>query len=177
MPGRAPRVVVIGGGPGGYEAALVASQLGAETTVVERAGMGGSTVLTDVVPSKTLISVAEVMNSAAEAEELGLRFPGSDGDPETKEPITVDLGRVNARVRGLALAQSADIRERLVREGVETVSGTGRLLSPQRVHVDLADGGTTELAADVVLLATGSHPRELADAIERIGNFLASYRQ
>ena len=173
------RVVVLGGGPGGYEAALVAAQLGASVTVVERHGLGGSTVLTDVVPSKTLIATAEVMATVTDSVHLGLRFPGAgDDDTDAQSAVTVDLGRVNARVRGLALAQSADIRERLVREGVETVSGTGRLLSPQRVHVDLADGGTTELAADVVLLATGSHPRELADAMpdgERILNWKQLY--
>ncbi|MGZ4604155.1 MAG: FAD-dependent oxidoreductase, partial [Kineosporiaceae bacterium] len=57
----AQRVVVLGGGPGGYEAALVAAQLGADVTVIERDGLGGAAVLTDVVPSKTLIATAEVM--------------------------------------------------------------------------------------------------------------------
>jgi NAD(P)H dehydrogenase (quinone) len=57
------RVVIIGGGPGGYEAALVGAQLGAEVTLVERDGLGGSTVLTDCVPSKTLIATAELMTS------------------------------------------------------------------------------------------------------------------
>jgi dihydrolipoamide dehydrogenase len=70
------RVVVVGGGPGGYEAALVAAQLGARVTVVERAGLGGSAVLTDVVPSKTLIATAEVMTLVDGAYELGVRFPG-----------------------------------------------------------------------------------------------------
>ncbi len=173
------RVVVLGGGPGGYEAALVAAQLGASVTVVERHGLGGSTVLTDVVPSKTLIATAEVMATVTDSVHLGLRFPGAgEDDTDAESAVTVDLGRVNARVRGLALAQSADIRERLVREGVEVVAGTGRLLAPQRVHVDLEDGGSSELEADVVLLATGSHPRELADAMpdgERILNWKQLY--
>ena len=59
--GRVSRVVIIGGGPGGYEAALVAAQLGAEVTVVDTDGVGGSAVLTDCVPSKTLIATAELM--------------------------------------------------------------------------------------------------------------------
>ncbi len=164
MPAHAPRVVVVGGGPGGYEAALVAAQLGAQTTVVERSGTGGSTVLTDVVPSKTLISTAEVMNLAADAEELGLRFPGADGDPATRETITVDLGRVNARVRSLAAAQSADIGRRLAAEGVRVLAGTGRLDGPQRVVAELDGGGQETVEADVLLVSTGSSPRELPDA-------------
>ncbi len=73
---KATRVAVLGGGPGGYEAALVAAQLGADVTVVERDGLGGSTVLTDVVPSKTLIATAELMATVGGASELGVRFPG-----------------------------------------------------------------------------------------------------
>jgi len=160
------RVVVLGGGPGGYEAALVAAQLGAGVTVVERDGLGGSTVLTDVVPSKTLIATAEVMATVTESPELGLRFPGAGhGGTDAESAVTVDLDRVNARVRGLAQAQSEDIRERLEREGVDVLVGRGTVLAPDRVRVELRDGGTRDLRADVLLLATGSHPRELPDAM------------
>lgn len=167
-PGRreGTRVVILGGGPGGYEAALVASQLGAQVTVVERDGVGGSTVLTDVVPSKTLIATAEVMATVTDSVELGVRFPGgATRDTEAAGSVTVDLDQVNTRVRELAAAQSQDIRERLVREGVDVVDGTARLAAPDTVIAELADGGTRELTADVVLLATGSHPRELPDAM------------
>ena len=68
------RVVIIGGGPGGYEAALVAAQLGADVTIVDRDGVGGSAVLTDCVPSKTLIATAEVMSELEGAAELGVAF-------------------------------------------------------------------------------------------------------
>ena len=64
---RVTRVTIVGGGPGGYEAALVAVQLGAEVTLVERTGLGGSAVLTDCVPSKTLIATAELMTELATA--------------------------------------------------------------------------------------------------------------
>ncbi|MEJ7690039.1 MAG: FAD-dependent oxidoreductase [Nocardioidaceae bacterium] len=69
-------VAIIGGGPGGYEAALVAAQLGAQVTLVDRDGVGGSAVLTDCVPSKTLIATAEITAWAQESGELGVRIGG-----------------------------------------------------------------------------------------------------
>jgi NAD(P)H dehydrogenase (quinone) len=163
------RVVIIGGGPGGYESALVAAQLGAEVTVVDTDGIGGSAVLTDCVPSKTLIATAEVMTEVADAGELGLVFSDHEGDAASS--VTVDLGRVNARVLRLAADQSADIGARLAKEGVTVVRGRGRLdatgptaQSVQRVSVDLLDGGTETLDADAVLIATGAAPRTLPTA-------------
>ena len=147
------RVVVVGGGPGGYEAALVAAQLGADVTVVDTDGVGGSAVLTDCVPSKTLIATAELMSDMTEAGELGIRFPGTGDAP------TTDLARVNERVKTLALAQSSDIEGRLTREGVRVLRGRGRLDGPERVVATLADGGEETLEADAVLLATGAAPR------------------
>ena len=95
-----PNVVIIGGGPGGYEAALVAQQLGADVTVVDRDGLGGSAVLTDCVPSKTLIATAEVMTDMAAAATLGITSVDHQGDPATT--IGVDLAQVNTRVKALA---------------------------------------------------------------------------
>jgi dihydrolipoamide dehydrogenase len=154
-------VVIIGGGPGGYEAALVARQLGGRVTLVERRGVGGSAVLTDVVPSKTLIAAAEVMAKIRSAEELGLYLTGDDRS--VGAAVGVDLGRVHARIRQLALSQSADIAERLRGEGVRIVSGTGRLDGAQRVIAQTADGDE-DLPADIILVATGAHPRELQAA-------------
>src|SRR5262249_26311501 len=68
---RRQRVVVLGGGPGGYEAALVAAQLGAEVTVVDRDGLGGACVLTDCVPSKALIAIADARTQYVEQEGTG----------------------------------------------------------------------------------------------------------
>lgn len=161
----ARRVVVVGGGPGGYEAALVARRSGAEVAVVERSGLGGSAVLTDVVPSKTLIATAEWMRQADAGPELGIRVAGESGPEPVRTNLTVDLGAVNARVMTLAEAQSRDIRSRLEREGVRIVEGTGRLEGPLRVVVDRADGGTETLEVDVVLLAVGARPRQLDTAV------------
>jgi len=163
------RVVIIGGGPGGYESALVAAQLGAEVTVVDTDGLGGSAVLTDCVPSKTLIATAELMTEVSGATELGIEI-GEDG-------VVVDLARVNQRVLALARAQSIDIEERLVKEGVRIVRGRGRLDGPSRVIAttgplaaaqgsDPAAGGSSEtlIEADAILVATGAAPRTLPTA-------------
>jgi pyruvate/2-oxoglutarate dehydrogenase complex dihydrolipoamide dehydrogenase (E3) component len=158
------RIVIIGGGPAGYEAALVAAQLGAQVTVIERDGIGGASVLTDCVPSKTLIAAAGAMTSVRDSAVLGLM--GTEPDS-----VGLDLATVNHRVKNLAMAQSADIHARLHAEGVRIVSGQGRLsdelrgLAAHRVEVLGADGEVAEeLESDVVLIATGADPRVLAGA-------------
>jgi pyruvate/2-oxoglutarate dehydrogenase complex dihydrolipoamide dehydrogenase (E3) component len=161
VPGTAQRVVVVGGGPGGYESALVAAQLGADVTVVDRDGLGGAAVLTDCVPSKTLISTSDFMSRFFAAAGLGVRLAES---PEPGEVARADLPTVNQRVKQLARAQSDDIGTTMGRRGVRVLRGTGRLDGPQRVIAQLADGGTEQLEADVVLVATGSRPRELSSA-------------
>ena len=109
------RIAILGGGPGGYEAALVAAQLGAEVTVVDRDGLGGSAVLTDCVPSKTLVATAEVMTEAAESAELGVVLDDAE--------VGVDLVRVNW-VKALAEAQSRDVAGSLEKAGVQVFAGT-----------------------------------------------------
>ncbi len=155
------RVVIVGGGPGGYEAGLVAAQLGAEVTLVYSDGVGGSAVLTDCVPSKTLIATAELMTDVEGATELGVRLTDHEGDEATT--VSVDLARVNERVKQLALDQSIDIGERLVKEGVTIVRGRARLDGPDTVVVDTGDG-EERLSADAVLLATGASPRTTPEA-------------
>ena len=154
------RVVIVGGGPGGYEAAHVAAQLGADVTIVDTDGLGGSAVLTDCVPSKTLIATSELMTDMAAAQELGVSFEDHEGDAATS--IRVDLARVNERVRQLAADQSADIARRLDRDGVKVVRGRGRLTSPTTVRVE--GDAPQELEADAILLATGAAPRVLDSA-------------
>lgn len=154
-------MVIIGGGPGGYESALVAAQLGAEVVVVDSDGLGGSAVLTDCVPSKTLIATAELMTDMATAPELGIGL----ADPTAAaSQVKVDLARVNTRVLALAAEQSHDIGRRLEREGVRVVVGRGRLDGPERVVVTGDEGVIEEIDADAVLLATGAAPRTLPTA-------------
>lgn len=158
---RVARVAVIGGGPGGYEAALVARQLGAEVTLVDRDGIGGSAVLTDCVPSKTLIATAGIVTATRESTDLGVRI----GDPDASDgAVRVDLAAVNARVMALAEAQSHDIEARLLRDGVEIVHGAGRLIDAGRIAITRADGAVDEFIADTILVATGARPRELPAA-------------
>ena len=156
------RVVIVGGGPGGYEAAHVAAQLGAEVTIVDTDGLGGSAVLADCVPSKTLIATAEVMTEVAEAGELGITMRDKEGDAASG--IAVDLARVNTRVKALAADQSRDIARRIDRDGVQVVQGRGRLDGPGRVVATAPDGSETTLEADAVLVATGAAPRTLPSA-------------
>ena len=159
---RVTRIGIIGGGPGGYEAALVAAQLGAEVTVVDRDGLGGSAVLTDCVPSKTLIATAEAMTDAGDSGELGVRI--GSGQPLDGQ-VTVDLARVNARVTALARAQSEDIAARLDREGVRVLRGVGRLDGPSRIVAALQGGGEEAVDVDNVLVSTGAHPRVMPTAV------------
>ncbi len=147
-------VVIIGGGPGGYEAALVARRLGAEVTLVERDGLGGSTVLTDCVPSKTLIATSDLLHEVSRSAELGVEVP--------KAP-RADLASVNDRVLRLASAQSDDIAERVVSAGVTVLSGVARVADARTVIASTPDG-EVRLAADGILIATGAHPRVSADA-------------
>jgi pyruvate/2-oxoglutarate dehydrogenase complex dihydrolipoamide dehydrogenase (E3) component len=169
----APRIAILGGGPGGYEAAMVAASLGAHVTIVERAGLGGSAVLTDVVPSKTLIATADLMTRVGEADELGVKF---DGDGTASKP-RADLKHINDRVLNLAHGQSEDIRGGLERLGVEIVIGSGKLLDNNTIEVLTIDG-TRTIDADAILLAVGAHPRELPTAKpdgERILNWAQIY--
>ncbi|HWD79526.1 MAG TPA: NAD(P)H-quinone dehydrogenase [Kribbella sp.] len=152
------RVVIIGGGPGGYEAASAAAQLGGEVTVVDSDGIGGSGVRTDAVPSKTLIATAEVMTEVEEAGELGVRL--NDGDEDPANSVRVDLSVVNKRVKALAAAQGKGIERRLDRDRVRVIKGRGRLDGPETVVVD-GEAGHERLDADVVLIATGARPRIL----------------
>ncbi|MCY1140797.1 NAD(P)H-quinone dehydrogenase [Actinoplanes sp. Pm04-4] len=168
------RIVIIGGGPGGYEAALVAAQLDADVTLVEAEGPGGACVLTDCVPSKTFIASSEVMTGYRHNERFGIRSAGLDG-------VSVDAVAVNERVKKLALAQSADIQAKLVKAGVDVVHGHARLGEDTLGHthqvlVTPHGGETYAVEATTVLLATGATPRVLATA-QPDGERILDWRQ
>lgn len=147
------KVVIIGGGPGGYEAALVAAQLEAQVTVIERDGIGGSAVLSDVVPSKALVAVAEAATDARTASFIGV----------LTSDVRVELDAVNDRLKKWAANQSRHIFDSLIAAGVHVISGTGELISETQVKA-VTETGEEILEADVILLATGARPRELSTA-------------
>ncbi len=164
---RTQSVAIIGGGPGGYEAAIAAAQLGAEVTVVERAGIGGSAVITDVVPSKTLIATADAAVAISQASDLGVQLfaRGQEGKP-LKPEIAINLSAVNKRLLSLARQQSDDMRASLVEAGVRIISGHGRLDSDNAVVVSTGPKGTDfdRIEADTLVISTGSSPRILPTA-------------
>jgi pyruvate/2-oxoglutarate dehydrogenase complex dihydrolipoamide dehydrogenase (E3) component len=158
---RTSRVTILGGGPGGYEAALVAAHLGADVTIVEHSGIGGAAVLTDCVPSKTLISTADYLSEFTTAAELGVHL--EDAEAHEVARAHADLAEVNRRVVELAVAQSEDVLVRLREVGVRVVDGTGTLLTPTTVRATTGSG-TEDLDTDVVLVATGAAPRVMDTA-------------
>jgi pyruvate/2-oxoglutarate dehydrogenase complex dihydrolipoamide dehydrogenase (E3) component len=165
------RIVIIGGGPAGYEAALVATELGAQVTIIDRDGIGGACVLTDCVPSKALIATSDKVSILIDAPELGVHAAD----------VHVDFAAMNRRIRDLAHQQSDDIGARLLRQGVTVLPGSGRFASVQsgRTYrleaVDTTGMVLEEVEADVVLIATGSTPRVLPGA-EPDGERILSWR-
>jgi dihydrolipoamide dehydrogenase len=170
-PHRKHRIVIIGGGPGGYEAALAGRQLGAEVILIERDGLGGNAVLTDVVPSKTLIAVADAAGSIAELNGFGLKLKSTD--------FQVDLKAVNHRLRALAREQSLDMQAALDRAGVEVILGRAKLDGNHAVLVQPNDGSAERrIETRTIIVSTGASPRELDHARpdgERIFNWKQLY--
>jgi NAD(P)H dehydrogenase (quinone) len=169
-----PRIVILGGGPAGYEAALVAAARDAQVTVVDSDGIGGAAVLFDCVPSKTFIASTGVRTELRRAPQLGFDIDIDDAK--------ISLPEIHQRVKTLATAQSADINAQLVSAGVEVIAGRGELidaspgLASHSVKVTAADGTTSSYHADVVLIATGASPRVLPSA-QPDGERILTWRQ
>ncbi len=156
---RQKTVAIIGGGPGGYESALVAAAAGASVTVIESQGMGGAAVLTDCVPSKALIATSDFMSRFSVAGRMGVGFEGSGDD----QHAMANLPMVNERIIDLAHAQSNDIRGQIEGAGVRVCRGTACITGPNKVSIT-TDDGVEELTVDVILLAVGTKPRTIPEA-------------
>ena len=156
------KIAILGGGPGGYEAALVAAQLGADVTVVDSDGLGGACVLTDCVPSKSLIETSNAMTLLNRADGLGIATGGL---------VTVNAARLYNRITDLARAQSRDITTRLAAEKVRVIAAEGCLKDPHTL-----EAGDETVHADAILIATGARPRILPGA-EPDGERILTWRQ
>jgi dihydrolipoamide dehydrogenase len=159
-------LVVIGGGPGGYVAALRGAQLGMKVALVERAQLGGVCLNWGCIPTKALLRSAEVLELMRNASAFGLSAAG----------VSFDLAAIVARSREVAARLSGGVRGLLRRRSVSVVAGHGRLAGPRRVAVTAADGSVRELEASHVILATGAHPRVLR-GLEPDGERIWTYRE
>ncbi|MFQ5699191.1 MAG: dihydrolipoyl dehydrogenase [Myxococcota bacterium] len=158
-------VVVVGGGPGGYVAAIRARQLGLRTALIERENLGGICLNWGCIPTKALLRAAEIHHLLQHADEFG--FSVSD--------VSFDLSRIVDRSRKVAARLSRGVQHLMKKNGVQVFDGVGRLAGRGRVRVSKGDD-SLELAARHVILATGARARSLP-GIEPDGQRIWSYRE
>ena len=144
----ATRLVIIGGGPAGNQAATQAAKLGAEVTVIERDVVGGAAHLWDCIPSKAMIASGGALSQVHQAQGMGLTEVTASLDSEALRRRNAAIeARLERSITGLLESQS-----------VRLIRGTGRLVGPHEVVADTEDG-PIEIEADAILLSTGSRPR------------------
>ena len=144
-------LVVVGAGPGGYVAAIRAAQLGLNVACVEEDKLGGVCLNIGCIPTKALLSSAALVNELKDAERHGITF----------SRMNVDLGPAQERSRAVADQLSKGVGYLFKKHKITHIEGRGRLLSKSSVEVTSTDGATQTLAADHVIIATGSRPRSL----------------
>jgi dihydrolipoamide dehydrogenase len=146
------RIVVLGGGPGGYAAAFEAARLGAEVVLVERERLGGTCLNWGCIPTKTILRSAHIVADTRHAAEFGLEA----------SVASVDIDRLRERKEGVVDELVGQVASTAKRLKVRVVYGEGRLVSPLEIEAALADGsGSESIAGDAVILATGSVPFRL----------------
>ena len=144
-------LVVIGAGPGGYVAAIRAAQLGLKTAVVEKDKPGGVCLNWGCIPSKAILTSAELYETIKEGEHFGVKVQG----------LSFDYGQVIKRSREVAERLAKGVEYLLRKNKIPLVAGTGRLEGKNRVIVETSDKETQQIEADRVLVATGSGERTL----------------
>ena len=144
-------MVVVGSGPGGYVAAIRASQLGLKVGVIERESLGGICLNWGCIPTKALLKSAQVFEYFHHAADYGL----------TAEGVGFDFTKVVQRSRGIADGMSKGINFLFKKNKIETVMGVGKLVAPGQVEVIKADGTKETVQAKSIILATGTRARQL----------------
>jgi len=159
-------VIVIGGGPGGYVAAIRASQLGMKVAVVERESLGGICLNWGCIPTKALLKSAQVFEYIQHAADYGITVSGAKAD----------FGGMIKRSRGVADGMSKGIAFLFRKNKITTLMGTGKLVRGKKVEVTDADGAKKEYSAEHIIVATGGRAKELPN-IPIDGKKIIEYRK
>ncbi len=160
-------VLVIGSGPGGYVAAIRASQLGLKTAVVERESLGGICLNWGCIPTKSLLKSAQVFEYLKHAADYGVSVAGE---------VKPDFSKMVERSRTVADGMSKGIQFLFKKNKIDVFAGTGKLKSKGVVTVTGSDGKNTDVEAGHIILATGARSREL-DNLKQDGKKIIGYRK
>ena len=160
-------IIVLGSGPGGYVAAIRASQLGKKVAVVERAELGGICLNWGCIPTKALLKSAEVYNYAKHANDYGVKIAGE---------IEADFTEIVKRSRGVAEGMSKGIQFLFKKNKVELIEGFGKVKPGKKVEVTDSNGKKTEYTAENIIIATGARSRELPN-LPQDGEKIIGYRK
>jgi dihydrolipoamide dehydrogenase len=157
-------LIIIGSGPGGYVAAIRASQLGLKTAVVEKSKLGGVCLNWGCIPTKSLLKSAQTFNSIIHANEYGIDIEGT---------VKPNIAKMVERSRGVADNMSKGIEYLFKKNKIDTINGVGKLKSKDTIIVKDNSGNETEYTANHIILATGASSRELPnlpqDGVKIIG--------
>lgn len=159
-------VIVLGSGPGGYPAAIRASQLGKKVAIVERESLGGICLNWGCIPTKALLKSAQVYEYAKHAADYGIEV----NDPKQ------NFGNVIKRSRGVADKMSKGVQFLMKKNKIDVVMGNGKLLSPGKLEVTSADGKKQTLEAKNIIIATGGRARQLP-SLPIDGKKIIGYRE
>lgn len=160
-------LIIIGSGPGGYVAAIRASQLGMKVGVIEKAELGGICLNWGCIPTKSLLKSAQVFEYLKHAADYGISFSGE---------VTSDFQKIIERSRNIAAGMSKGIQYLFKKNKIEVITGTGRLKDNKTVEITGSDGSTTEITANHIILATGARSKEIA-GLKQDGKKIIGYRE